>query len=134
MSKIENFDPKTCRVLSDEILKALQPLADKYGLVLKPGNGVYSDGRYTAKVEFAAIGNDGVAKTKEVEEFNKYHGLVGLEKEDFGKTFVNNGRTFAVCGLKFGTKMPILGRETTSGKIFKFTVDAVKKIRPSVTA
>jgi len=128
-TKITAFDRVTCRAMSAEIIAALQGIADKYGVSIKPAGGRFTTDNWTNKIEVSIVDNSGTAVTKEVSNFNNYCHLFGLSKSDLGKAFSSNGKTFILCGLNPSAhKMPIIGRNAITGKMFKFPLTVVSRI------
>lgn len=124
--KITKFDRVTCKAMNEEVIAALQTVAKKYGVSVKGLGGRFSDQNWVTKIEFAVVGNDGVVQSKEVAAFNQYCHLFGMKREHFGAVFVVQGRKFAICGLKPSAhKMPVLAKEVSTGKTFKFRLEQV---------
>ena len=125
--KISTIDRSTCRSLSEEIEKALQPLAEKYGLKITRGNASYGDSNLTLKVNVATVAADGTAVTKEAESFKMNAERFGLHADDLGRTFDCRGRQVRLIGAKpRSPKYPLLVEEVDSGKVFKFTAEGVR--------
>lgn len=68
MPKIEAFDRATVKVLSEELERAVQSVAEKYGIKISWAGGNFSPNAATIKLELAIIGGDGTAKTKEYDD------------------------------------------------------------------
>jgi hypothetical protein len=128
MTKISKMDRTTANRLGEELEAAAQVIAAKYGLQAKRKSGKFDDGSFTGKIEFAIIGEGGLAETREVGDFKRYAEMYGLAADDLGREFTANGRRYKICGLAMSSRrLPILA-STADGKIYKFTADGVKKV------
>lgn len=106
----------------------LDALGTEIGMKISIKNGTFDAGQITFKVEFAEIGESGMAETKEVTDFRNYASSYGLKADDLGRQFTMRGESFEVCGLKpRARKMPILAKRT-DGRTFKFAADDVKRL------
>jgi len=126
MTTIKHIDRNVARLLGEELEKAAQEIAKRYGLQVKGAGGSYMAGSFTAKTEFAVIGENGIAETKDVEAFRLLASSFGLAAEDLGRTFVKDGKKHTICGLRpKADRFPILARRE-DGKTFKFPAATVK--------
>lgn len=126
-SKIAKFTPSVCKDVSDRVVAALAVLADELGVTLKQSGGSYGANHYTLKLEFALVGENGIAKTRAAEDFERAAILYGLAATDLGRTFRSGGRTFTITGLR-----PRAGRRqiiamADGGKEFCFSAEDVKR-------
>lgn len=123
---IKGFDRATCRLVSQKIEAALQPLAEELGVAIRSKGGSYSGGHYTLKVEVAAVGEDGSVQTKEADAFKSLATLYGFTPEDLGREFKMGSKSYKIAGLRTkAPRRPILG-ESESGKMFCFAAADVK--------
>jgi hypothetical protein len=123
--QIQSFDKVSAGLLSDEIERALQPIASKYGIQIKRGRGVFAPTDFTLKVECAVV-KGGIAATKEATSFENYAHMIGLKKEDLGKPITFRGKGYAIMGFRPRSKYSILARRD-DGKSFWLPLDEVKK-------
>lgn len=93
--KITKFDPATCRIINDEISKALIAVSEKYGIKIKLGATRYDALAYATKVEVKLPEADA---SKAVESF-KYAELLGLPKDIDTKVISMNGKKYSVVEL-----------------------------------
>jgi len=118
---------KNLRVALQSILDEAKDKIEALGVSASLGNASYSSSDCTFKLELADIGEDGVALTKEVSDFQNNAVFYDLKADDLGKEFYSNGSRFKITGCKpRSRKYPILGENTLTGKIYKFTPTAVK--------
>lgn len=94
--------------------------------VIRMGNATFTESNATFKIEVSLVGKNGEIKTKDAEAFKSYARIYGLQEEDFGKTFRNNGHTYKIAGLKTKSgKYPVIA-EREDGKKFKFGVEYIQ--------
>jgi hypothetical protein len=125
MSKttIKQFDGTSVRKIMDEAREALEPIAEKYGLVLSRKGSTYHRDSLPVMLQFLIkqTDTDGNILTAEAKDFQKYAVMFGLKPEDLGREFVSRGETFRITGLKpKSPKFPVLAENVRSGKSFKF--------------
>lgn len=119
MDTIEQFDKVTVRKLAEEAQELLKPLEEKYGIKIKLGGGTFTPGDFTPKITFKVSDAD-------QQEFKRYASLVGLEPEDFGRTFVAGGKTYKLTGINLrARKFPIQAVNLRDGKTYKMTEASV---------
>jgi len=118
---------KNLRVALQSILDEAKDKIEALGVSATLGNASYSDSNCTFKLELADVGADGVAQTKEISDFQNNAVFYDLKADDLGKEFYSNGSRFKITGCKpRSRKYPILGANTRTGKIYKFTPLSVK--------
>ena len=119
------MDRATAKELHDDMMAALQPVAEKHGMEIVKAGGNISPTVFLAKFEVCEVSNDGVAQTRERTDFAEHANSFGLKPGDLGRTFISNGIRYTIVGLKPGrSKYPIIG-ETATGKRYKFSADKV---------
>jgi len=118
---------KNLRAALQNILDEAKDKIEALGVSASLGNAKYSSSDCTFKLELADIGVDGVVQTAQISDFKAYASAYDLDAEDLGKEFYSNGSRFKITGCKpRSRKYPILGANTQTGKIYKFTPSAVK--------
>ncbi len=123
-----SIDKKLLKALRDDINKALKSVAEKHGVGLDLGNASYNDQHANFKLKVSSKNESGETITEEMSAFNALHKLYGLEKDMLFKTFMSNGSEYEIIGLKPRShKYPILARELSSKKTFKFPAEVVKE-------
>lgn len=122
------------KLLRSELDAVLPEIATKLGMSIKVGNGSYDSTSGTLKVEAAMLNDSGVALTKEARHFKLYATSYGLEADDLNKTFITTHGAFQVTGLSLrSSKFPVLVREVSTGKEYKYGADLVRaKLHPVV--
>lgn len=122
MNKITKFDRPACKYVAHEVLEAAVQALEHLGLTVKTKGGSFNDDVYTMKLEIALPGGaENVAKT----EWDSLCDLYGFVGEDFGRTFVSNGKMYTICGIKSrAQKFPIIAVDR-EGRRFKFPAGRV---------
>lgn len=124
---IERFDRPACREVSDKVLEALKPIAAQLGLSIKKHPGSYSSQNFVMKLEFAVIGEEGMAMTRERQDYTEQCWRFGLKPEWLDKIFTtDSGDSYQITGLRTrGRKFPVLATHTRTKKGYKFPARAV---------
>ena len=126
--KITHFDKKACVLLGNAIEQALEKVADEYGVSIKRKNGSFMPSNYTLKLEASVIASDGIALSKEVEDFKDYCHDYNLEQADLYRVFSVNGISYKLKGLSIRSrKHPILALNLKNGKTYKLPERIVQK-------
>ncbi len=129
------MDPNKIRVIRDAINKRLEGIEKEIGCKLRQGNATYTPSSVKIALEISEVAADGTVQTKEMESFKALATLYGLKPEDLGRTFTSNGRTFKLVGLKSrASRLPFLGEEVGTGRVFKFTEATMNQLKASVPA
>lgn len=124
--KIETINRKVAQKLGDEISKALQSTAEKFGVDIKLGRCTFAANNCRFIIEVATLNESGIAETREREDFRTYAHVYGFAPDDLGKLFPFQNETYTIIGLKpQSRKFPILGRN--GKKVFKFMPSTVLK-------
>ncbi len=129
MNKITQFNKENLKSMRDEINANLKELGESYGISFKVGNISYSETEFKASLKCTIALNETELADKEKNDFTANCLFFGLSPEDYGKEFVNSGKTFQIKGLKFNSrKYPILAKCLADGKTYKFAEDSIKKL------
>lgn len=126
---VTKFTPSNVRTILEECREALEPVAEKHGLVLDNKGRTYQ--RDALPVMFQLLvrqeDEDGNALKTEAKDFLKAGRMYGFEPGDLGKEFKSRGETFRITGLKpKSRKYPVLAENVKTGKSYKFPADVVK--------
>jgi len=121
-AKITKFNTDNIGEVRTTITEILTKELAKHGLSANLGNIRYSDNDFKCQLTISM----GSVEDAGQREWDKYAPLFGLDKEDFGTLFVNNGKTFEVTGIApRSRKYPVLVVDD-SGKQYKFSVNVLK--------
>lgn len=128
MKTITSLDRSSLRVISAEMETALAGIAAKYGISIEKAGGTF--GYTNAVVKFKlAVSQNGKFITKEQTDFELYASSYGLKKTDLGKQFKYANRKFEIIGLNSrASRRPILAKDISSGKVFRFEAASVKSL------
>ena len=96
INKVTSFDRSICNLIGPEIVEAIKPVAEKYGLEVTQRSGTYATYKWTTKFELVAP--EGAA-----ENDSKTARMFGA-KFDVGFEFRDKGQTYRVTG--FNPKRP----------------------------
>ena len=104
--------------IAEKAEKILAEFAKSEGLILTYDSGSYSDEKFTMRLSFACINEDGIPA-----EFAKKAVRMGLSPSDYGRVFTVNGRDFRLVGLKSrAPKFPLVAESCDASKqLFCFT-------------
>lgn len=102
--KITRIGPNEARLIAEAALAALKPVAEQFGLSVAKSGGNYSATSLIEKFEFALVGENGEAQTREARDFARFCGMFGLTADMLNKQFLNGGQLFTITGLN--TKAP----------------------------
>jgi hypothetical protein len=133
--KITQFDRQNLRVLAAELETALKPIADKYGIVFKPGGTRFSPESAIFKIEGATVGTTGEVRSKERESFKQLAELYGMKTEMLDGEVVFRGELYTIVGLSpRRSKFPVNIKRLSDGKVFLIGSDvAVRGYRPKAS-
>jgi hypothetical protein len=110
--------------------KALEDVADLYGITVTYKGGSYDRNGANAKLRFEIAAPDavtGVALSAEVQAFKSLAHVYGLKPEDLGSEFKVRNTVYKITGLKNSRpKYPISAIRVSDGKAFKFPSETVK--------
>ena len=107
------------RKLRDDISEALEPIAEKYGITIEPGNVSYTDIDATMKLSLKAAGD----VDYELEKFNQLCQSYGFEPEHYRMDVFLSGQRFKLVGFNpKAQKYPLL-IEADNGKRYKAPVE-----------
>lgn len=127
--KVEQFDHVNVNEIAKEVVAALQSIAEKHGINLKKGRGTFDRNNWTMKLEWSIVAKNGTPNTKEKTDLDRFGVAMGLPANSYGKEFTYSGSRFKVVGLKVSShKYPIIGERVSTGKRYKFSVDAVTRM------
>jgi len=120
-----NINKANLKNFRSDFATAMKSLEEEYGVSVSMKNISFTEDKFTTKLEVTNLSESGEVVDSTVEDFKKQARFYGLKVSDLGRTFVSQGRTFKVCGLKPSyRKYPVLAKSNT-GKTFKFAADTV---------
>lgn len=124
-NKINSLDRTAVRRINDDIQSALDAVAKRYGVQIKVGNSRFSDSNCTTKIDISTVNEGGTVMTKEATDFNRFATSFGITKK-LGDTFEFRYDTYEIVGLKpRSSKYPVLAKNVSNGKTFKFPANVI---------
>ena len=125
---IEEFDRPTIRDLRVSIDKALESVAEEFGIGIKTGSASYSPTEVTIKLSCGVKNDKGAVETRERQDFRTNAKLVGLSADDLDFEFSHiTGERYRIVGMKpRSTKYPIVCLRVNDMKRFKFPVETIQ--------
>jgi hypothetical protein len=133
---MNSFTRNDVATLRKDIDAALQQVALQHGIIISLGNCRFTpnEARFSKLTIIPKTTSNTVSVTPALSdtiEGRQYIDLAymfALPKDGLGKTFISNGRTFKITGLKANRrKYPVQGVSVTTGRAFKFTADQVRR-------
>jgi hypothetical protein len=127
-----SIQKKDVQSFRDEMMKALEPVLQKFGYELTKSNATYSDTfiKYALTVSLSDKSDNGVNMSGEYADAYKQMGhMYGLVPNLLGKEFITNGRPMAFAGIASKrSKYPFAVVEVSTGKhYFIQDTDIVKE-------
>lgn len=117
MNQITTFSAATANSIAKEACEALQALAGKHGLSIRPAGGSFDGNKATLKFEFRAEGEEA-----EKAAFAQNCRLFGAAPEHYGREAIVNGAEVKLVGFELNrSKFPIRCRVLKTGEIKLFT-------------
>ena len=112
-----------------EIEEAAKKIGESHGLEIRTAGGYhYTTNNFRFQIEAAVVNDEGVAETREVEDFKHLAFRFGFQPDDLHKELIIQGRTFRIVGLKpRNFKYPIICEELGTLKQYKLGADQVKE-------
>lgn len=137
---LHEFDRVTCQRLAKELLAAVEPVAAKYCLGVKPGGGSFDTLTWTEKLTFT-VQETKDGKSAEQAQFEQLCAIYHLRPEHFGMGFTWNGTRYRLTGVQPSRpKFAIQGRRLSDEKTFLFPLvvlrvidkEAYEQVRPEL--
>lgn len=110
---IDSFNRENWKMVSKDIVKAVQSVGKKYGVEFKPHGGTIGGNDSVFKFRAEIIGSA-------EKEYRNNAKRYGLPEDGIGRKFTDRGRTYTIVGFKFGKYSVKTVRD--DGKEFGFTV------------
>lgn len=129
--KITTMDRTSFRQVQAEAMKALQTVAEQFGLTVSPNCGMIDTTRGICTLKFDFLVRtetaDGEVLDRKAIDFQTYAPQFDLETTDLHREFVFRGERYRVVGLTPRSfKFPVIAEKLSSGQTFKFPVETVK--------
>ena len=124
--KVTNFDKPTIKAIRMAMDQALATVASEYGITINTGNARFSGNEVTFKVKANTTSSDGVANTKEADNFELYKNSIGLGWLEVGDQIMLQGKYFTLKGYNTRARKSPIQIEDSNGRGYKCSVEMVK--------
>lgn len=115
---MNTINRENIRLLQSDMMEALKDVALKHGVQFSYKGGNFTPENVTLKIEAALLGANGVAETKERNNFVRYAGMYNLKPEWIDQTFELDEDTYTIVGLNTRKqKCPVLCKNS-AGKTY----------------
>lgn len=119
------IDKQMLEQFRKDFQEAVKGLESKYGMVISLGRITYGYDEFVGKLE-AKSGDDKDEVMKR--EFEQNCASVGLDPEDYGQVFTQQGKEYKIIGLDLSKrKYPVIVKEVLTDKTVRCTVNYVKQ-------
>ena len=124
--KVTNFDKPTIKAIRMAMDNALAKVEKEYGITISTGNARFSGNEVTFKVKANTTSTDGVANTKEADNFELYKNSIGLGWLEVGDQIMLQGKYFTLKGYNTRARKSPIQIEDSNGRGYKCSVEMVK--------
>ncbi len=124
--KVTNFDKPTIKAIRVAMDSALAKVEKDYGIKISTGNARFSGNEVTFKVKANTVTSDGVANTKEADNWDLYKHTIGLEWLNVGDQIMLQGKYFTLKGYNTRARKSPIQIEDMQGRGYKCSVEMVK--------
>lgn len=129
--KMKYFDRAALREVRNRMEEALKKVSDDLGISFEIGKIRYSSDMFRTQI-ICVVANTSDDSSVAKVQWNQYCSRYSLSPDDFGKTFKSLSKTqananFEIVGCKPKShKYPILAKNLSDGKTYKFPVSRVR--------
>lgn len=124
------FGRAEVKAVRADMQKALDVVAQKYGISITVGNASFTDTYVNFKVQAATKLTDGVLATPEAANFRAWAKMYGYDPELLGKEVRFMGHTYTITGLNRRRKAYPISVTRADGKQYKWTLPQFKSAVP----
>jgi len=123
------LDRQTLRAFNADAIVALEEVARKHGVSIRPGAHSFNESNARLKFELCDIAESGEVATPEAEEFKLHAERYGLRADQLFGTFDYAGQVYRVTGLKTRRpKYPICATNVRTGRNHKFPESIIRSV------
>jgi hypothetical protein len=118
MTQITQFDKNNIASVRDEIQKALNAVAEKYGLGgIRLGNIKFDATEFSSSL--TAKVNPATSEAAQ-DKYTKFSGFLGYDRNVVGEIYTDRGQRYKITDINPNRpKFPIVMEELTSGKTYQ---------------
>ena len=124
--QVTNFDKPTIKAIRLAMDSALAQVEKDYGIKISTGNARFSGNEVTFKVKANTVTSDGVAYTKEADNWELYKNTIGLGWLNVGDQIMLQGKYFTLKGYNTRARKSPVNIEDSNGRGYKCSVEMVK--------
>ena len=124
--QVTNFDKPTIKAIRLAMDSALAQVEKDYGIKISTGNARFSGNEVTFKVKANTVTSNGVANTKEADNWELYKNTIGLGWLNVGDQIMLQGKYFTLKGYNTRARKSPINIEDTQGRGYKCSVEMVK--------
>lgn len=122
---VKSIDRNLLKKVNTDVSKALDEIAQKYGLKYQHKSGSFDEHQFTGRFQFCVVAEGGLS-AGDKEEFELYASRFGLAPDMFGKTYQEDGFTYTVAGLNLRAPKNCVRLERCDGASYKCSADYAK--------
>ena len=122
MKKIESFNKPQIVQLRNEIDKALDRVANKYGITISAGNCSFSGNEANFKLKLNTIGDSGTVITRESQMWALYKNRTQCSHLKVGDEIQLQGNTYTLTGYNTRAKKAPIQFTDSSGRGYKCSI------------
>ena len=124
---MDKFNKAAVKGISEDIVKALKVIEDKYGITIERGSARYSELEFKLDLNIK-VGDTEALENVEKSNFELMAKIYGFNHEGYNKPFKNGGTIMRVVG--FNTKAPKypISLLAENGSRYKISVEAYKHL------
>lgn len=126
-SKFKMFNKTTLVVLRSDLEAVLAEFAAKRGIELTIGNIQFEDNLFTTKLTGGIVNADGINKADK-ENWDLNCRFAGCTSDDFGKSFVFEGKIHTIVGWRSKSKKYPVICDCENGRTVCFTTDLISSL------
>ena len=124
--QVTNFDKPTIKAIRLAMDSALAQVEKDYGIKISTGNARFSGNEVTFKVIANTVTSNGVANTKEADNWELYKNTIGLGWLNVGDQIMLQGKYFTLKGYNTRARKSPINIEDMQGRGYKCSVEMVK--------
>ena len=124
--QVTNFDKPTIKAIRLAMDSALAQVEKDYGIKISTGNARFSGNEVTFKVKANTVTSNGVANTKEADNWELYKNTIGLGWLNVGDQIMLQGKYFTLKGYNTRARKSPIQIEDMQGRGYKCSVEMVK--------
>ena len=114
--QVTNFDKPTIKAIRLAMDSALAQVEKDYGIKISTGNARFSGNEVTFKVKANTVTSDGVANTKEADNWELYKNTIGLGWLNVGDQIMLQGKYFTLKGYNTRARKSPIQIEDMQGR------------------